>query len=135
MQCIWTWTRGWLCWKREHILILRIETRDAGVGTLKVNLLGVRDASTFKIDIKPVDQRDTHTLQVSYNLRKPGDYLITIKWSEKHIPGSPFRVKIIGDSTTGDESSNGGRTPPAEQGEEEVVVAHTNAMHEQGSWK
>ena len=72
-----------------------IETRDAGAGTLQVRLHGVRDA--FKIDIKPVDQRDIRTLKANYNPRKPGDYLVTIKWSEKHIPGSPFRVRIMGD--------------------------------------
>ena len=72
-----------------------IETRNAGAGTLQVRLHGVRDA--FKIDIKPVDQRDVRTLKANYNPRKPGDYLVTIKWSEKHIPGSPFRVKITGD--------------------------------------
>jgi hypothetical protein len=72
-----------------------IETRDAGAGTLQVRLHGVRDA--FKIDIKPIDQRDIRTLKANYNPRKPGDYLVTIKWSEKHIPGSPFRVRITGD--------------------------------------
>ena len=72
-----------------------IETRDAGAGTLKVRLHGVRDA--FKIEIKPVNQRDIRTLQANYNPKKPGDYLVSIKWSEKHIPGSPFRVRITGD--------------------------------------
>ena len=74
-----------------------IETRDAGAGTLQVHFHGVRDA--FRVDIKPVDQRDVRTLKANYNPKKPGEYLITIKWSEKHIPGSPFRVKITGDTT------------------------------------
>ena len=81
-----------------------IETRDAGAGTLKVRLHGVRNA--FKIEIKPIDQRDVRTLQAHYNPRKPGDYLVTIKWSEKHIPGSPFRVRIAEDGSITYDNSN-----------------------------
>ena len=62
-----------------------IETRNAGAGTLKVRLHGVKDA--FKIELEPKDQRDQRTLQARYNPQKPGEYLITIKWSEKNIPG------------------------------------------------
>ena len=62
-----------------------IETRDAGAGTLKVRLHGVKDA--FKIELAPKNQKDQRTLQARYDPRKPGDYLITIKWSEKNIPG------------------------------------------------
>ena len=77
-----------------------IETRDAGAGTLKVRLHGVKDA--FKIEIKPCDQRDVRTLQARYDPRKPGEYLVTIRWSEVHVPGSPFRVKITGEAINGD---------------------------------
>ena len=62
-----------------------IETRDAGAGTLQVRLHGVKDA--FKIDIKPKDSKDMRTLEARYDATKPGDYLITIKWSDVHIPG------------------------------------------------
>lgn len=62
-----------------------IETRDAGAGTLKVRLHGVKNA--FKIELAPKDQMDQRTLHARYNPRKPGDYLITIKWDEKNIPG------------------------------------------------
>ena len=89
-----------------------IETRDAGAGTLKVRLHGVRDA--FKIDIKPVNQRDIRTLQANYNPKKPGDYLVSIKWSEKHIPGSPFRVRIVGDGTAIIKESNALALPQVE---------------------
>ena len=71
-----------------------IETRNAGGGTLQVHVRGV------KFDVKPVDELDVRTLQVNYNPIKKGEYLITVKWSEKHIPGSPFHVKITGHSIT-----------------------------------
>ena len=77
-----------------------IETRDAGPGTLKVCLHRVKDA--FKIDLKPKDPKDVRTLIARYFPRKPGDYLISIMWSEKHIPGSPFKVRITGEAMEDD---------------------------------
>ena len=76
-----------------------IDTKNAGAGILKVRLHGVKGA--FKIEIAPIDQKHRRTLLAKYNPTQPGEYLITIKWSEMHIPGSPFRVKIKGDGTMG----------------------------------
>ena len=81
-----------------------IETRDAGPGTLKVCLHRVKDA--FKIDLKPKDPKDVRTLIARYFPRKPGDYLISIVWSEKHIPGSPFKVRITGEAMEDDFKPN-----------------------------
>lgn len=69
-----------------------IETRDAGAGTLKVRLHGVKDA--FKIEIAPKDQKDQRTLEARYDPKKPGEYLITIKWSESNIPGELNRTYL-----------------------------------------
>lgn len=71
-----------------------IETKDAGSGVLKVRLNGVKNA--FKVDVKPISPQNVRTLSANYNPTKPGDYLITIKWSEKDVPGSPFKVHIAG---------------------------------------
>ena len=71
-----------------------IETKNAGAGVLRVRLHGIKGA--FKIQITPVDQKNRRTLLANYNPKLPGEYLITIKWSEVHIPGSPFRVRIEG---------------------------------------
>ena len=72
-----------------------IETRDAGSGVLKVRLNGIRNA--FKVDVKPVSTQNMRTLIAKYNPTKPGDYLISIKWSEVDVPGSPFKVRIGGE--------------------------------------
>lgn len=72
-----------------------IETKNAGAGLLKVRLHGLKGA--FKMEIAPINQKNRRTLLANYNPSQPGEYLITIRWSETHIPGSPFRVKIIGD--------------------------------------
>ena len=76
-----------------------IETKNAGAGLLRVRLHGLKGA--FKIQIGPVDQQNRRTLLANYNPQLPGEYLITIKWSEIHIPGSPFRVKMLGDAANG----------------------------------
>ena len=74
-----------------------IETKNAGAGLLKVRLHGIKGA--FKIEIAPVDQKNRRTLLANYNPTQPGEYLITIKWCDINVPGSPFRVRIVGDGT------------------------------------
>ena len=32
--------------------------------------------------------------QVSYLVKQRAEYVITVKWGEDHIPGSPFKVEI-----------------------------------------
>ena len=81
-----------------------IETRDAGSGILRVKLNGVRNA--FNITLKPVSSTDPRTLRADYSPKKPGEYLITIKWSEKDIPGSPFKVKIGGEAVVVEENNS-----------------------------
>lgn len=72
-----------------------IDTKNAGAGLLKVRLHGIKGA--FKIEIQPVDQKNRRTLLAKYDPKQPGEYLIKIMWSDIHIPGSPFRVKITGE--------------------------------------
>uniref|UniRef100_A0A1X7V5N3 Calponin-homology (CH) domain-containing protein n=1 Tax=Amphimedon queenslandica TaxID=400682 RepID=A0A1X7V5N3_AMPQE len=81
-----------------------IETRDAGSGVLKVRLNGLRNA--FKVDVKPVSTQNMRTLVAKYNPTKPGDYLISIKWSEVDVPGSPFKVRIGGEEIVNREQNH-----------------------------
>ncbi len=69
-----------------------IETKDAGIGTLTIRVHGVKGA--FKIQAKPVSSNDVRTLSAFYHPNQPGDYMIAIRWSGAHIPGSPFKVSI-----------------------------------------
>ena len=75
-----------------------IDTKLAGAGLLKVRLHGVKGA--FKIQIKPLDGNNRRVLLANYDPKIPGEYLIKVLWCDTHIPGSPFRVKIIGDQTS-----------------------------------
>lgn len=78
-----------------------IETKDAGIGTLTIRVHGVKGA--FKIRAQPVSEDNPRTLQASYHPKMPGDYIIAIRWSGSHIPGSPFKISI--------------RDPPKPEGE------------------
>ena len=40
------------------------------------------------------NQRD-RTILCKYDPTEPGDYRIEIKWSGRHVPGSPFSVMIF----------------------------------------
>lgn len=44
--------------------------------------------------MKRSDTRD-RTIDVLYNPIEVGDYTIHVKWSDKHVPGSPFLIKIV----------------------------------------
>lgn len=69
-----------------------IETKNAGIGTITVRVHGVKGA--FKIDANPTDKSDPRTLKAFYNPKEPGDYIIAIRWSGTHVPGSPFNINI-----------------------------------------
>ena len=44
--------------------------------------------------MKRNDNKD-RTIDVRYNPSECGDYTIQVKWSDQHVPGSPFLVKIV----------------------------------------
>lgn len=69
-----------------------VETKNAGIGTLTIRVHGVKGA--FKIEANPVSESDPRTLKGHYNPKEPGDYIIAIRWSGMHVPGSPFNVTI-----------------------------------------
>jgi len=37
---------------------------------------------------------DDRLIKCQYNPQEAGEYIISIKWSNRHVPGSPFRVRI-----------------------------------------
>lgn len=69
-----------------------VETKNAGIGTLTIRVHGVKGA--FKIAANTVSESDPRTLIAQYNPKEPGDYIVAIRWSGKHVPGSPFNVNI-----------------------------------------
>ena len=69
-----------------------IETREAGIGSLSIRVHGLKDG--FKVDAQPLPD-DSRTLSCTYSPLRAGEYVIFIRWSGHHIPGSPFRVRIF----------------------------------------
>ncbi|XP_069485637.1 filamin-C isoform X3 [Ambystoma mexicanum] len=68
-----------------------VDTRNAGYGGLGLSIEG-----PSKVDINCEDVEDG-TCRVTYCPTEPGNYIINIKFAEKHVPGSPFTVKVTGE--------------------------------------
>uniref|UniRef100_A0AAR2L0B3 Calponin-homology (CH) domain-containing protein n=1 Tax=Pygocentrus nattereri TaxID=42514 RepID=A0AAR2L0B3_PYGNA len=68
-----------------------VDTRDAGYGGLALSIEG-----PSKVDIQTEDM-DDGTCGVSYCPTEPGTYIVSIKFAEEHVPGSPFSVKVTGE--------------------------------------
>ncbi|KAM4747093.1 filamin-C isoform 4-T4 [Rhinophrynus dorsalis] len=68
-----------------------VDTRNAGYGGLGLSIEG-----PSKVDINCEDVEDG-TCKVSYCPTEPGTYIINIKFADKHVPGSPFMVKVTGE--------------------------------------
>uniref|UniRef100_A0A4W5R282 Filamin C n=1 Tax=Hucho hucho TaxID=62062 RepID=A0A4W5R282_9TELE len=83
-----------------------VDTRNAGYGGLGLSIEG-----PSKVDINCEDVEDG-TCRVSYCPTEPGNYIINIKFSDKHIPGSPFTVKVTGEGRM-KESITRKRTAPS----------------------
>ncbi|KAK7490038.1 hypothetical protein BaRGS_00018738, partial [Batillaria attramentaria] len=72
-----------------------IYTREAGAGGLSI---AVEGPSKAEIDFQ--DRKDG-SCGVTYSVSEPGEYYVSIKFNDEHIPESPFRVPItpsIGDA-------------------------------------
>ncbi|XP_063707051.1 filamin-A isoform X3 [Culicoides brevitarsis] len=72
-----------------------VETKGAGTGGLSLAIEGPSEAK-----ITCQDKRDG-SCDVEYTPTEPGEYDITIRFAEKHIPGSPFKVLVTDVVTPG----------------------------------
>ncbi|XP_022101220.1 filamin-C-like isoform X6 [Acanthaster planci] len=69
--------------------VFTVNTKDAGPGGLALAVEG-----PSKAEIKCVDNKDG-TCQVTYFPQKVGQYEVTVKFADKHVPGSPFKANIV----------------------------------------
>lgn len=72
-----------------------IYTREAGAGGLSI---AVEGPSKAELDF---DDRKDGSCGVKYIVTEPGEYLVSVKFNDEHIPESPFKVYItpsIGDA-------------------------------------
>uniref|UniRef100_H3CM53 Filamin B n=1 Tax=Tetraodon nigroviridis TaxID=99883 RepID=H3CM53_TETNG len=68
-----------------------VDTQDAGYGGLALSVEG-----PSKVDIQTEDMED-RICKVSYCPTEPGNYFVSIRFAEEHIPGSPFTVHVTGE--------------------------------------
>lgn len=79
-----------------------VDTKQAGIGTLLIRVHGLKDA--FKIEANPIKADDPRVLHAKYSPKVAGDYVIFVRWSGIHVPGSPFSVHISRKKGEGEES-------------------------------
>ncbi|KAM4583192.1 filamin B a isoform 1-T1 [Fundulus diaphanus] len=68
-----------------------VDTREAGYGGLALAIEG-----PSKVDIQTKDLEDG-TCGVTYCPTEPGNYIVSIRFAEDHVPGSPFTVRVTGE--------------------------------------
>uniref|UniRef100_A0A674DR18 Filamin B n=1 Tax=Salmo trutta TaxID=8032 RepID=A0A674DR18_SALTR len=68
-----------------------VDTREAGYGGLALSVEG-----PSKVDIQTQDM-DDGTCVVSYCPSEPGSYIVSVRFADQHVPGSPFTVKVTGE--------------------------------------
>ncbi|XP_061502789.1 filamin-A isoform X4 [Anopheles gambiae] len=76
----------------DKMATFTVETRGAGAGGLSLAIEGPSEAK-----MSCTDNRDG-SCDVEYMPTEPGEYDVTIRYADKHIPGSPFRV-VVNEST------------------------------------
>ncbi|XP_009890466.1 PREDICTED: filamin-C-like, partial [Charadrius vociferus] len=83
-----------------------VDTRSAGYGGLGLSIEG-----PSKVDINCEDVEDG-TCKVTYCPTEPGNYIINIKFADKHVPGSPFTVKVTGEGRMKESITRRRQAPP-----------------------
>jgi len=68
--------------------VFNIYTREAGAGGLSI---AVEGPSKAEIDFQ--DRKDG-SCNVAYTATEPGEYLVSVKFNDQHIPDSPFKVHV-----------------------------------------
>ncbi|KAG7226662.1 hypothetical protein INR49_001832 [Caranx melampygus] len=68
-----------------------VDTQEAGYGGLALAIEG-----PSKVDIQTEDM-DDGTCRVTYCPTEPGNYIVSIRFAEEHVPGSPFTVRVTGE--------------------------------------
>ena len=48
----------------------------------------------FRVEMQRESQRD-RTILCRYDPTEVGEYSVHVRWSEEHVPGSPFNVRIF----------------------------------------
>ena len=69
-----------------------VDTRQAGIGRLTVKMTGPCRAEITPSPPETLCNGDRVSSKFQYTVFGPGDYNLYVCWSERQIPGSPFKV-------------------------------------------
>lgn len=74
----------------NQVATFNIDMSDAGYSNLSLSMEGPSQAN--------LDCTDTENgyCEVTYMPTEPGDYVLNIKYGDRHVPGSPFNVLVTG---------------------------------------
>ncbi|KAI6645642.1 Filamin-B-like [Oopsacas minuta] len=75
-----------------------VSTHSAGRGALAVSVEGFNTSLVVYVDPTP---EDTKLLCCRYKPKSSGSFIIALKWSGVHIPGSPYRLDVKGIDLSG----------------------------------
>ncbi|CAF1190968.1 unnamed protein product [Adineta steineri] len=77
---------------KEPVIVRKHISSQRGAGQLTVKIRGPKGA--FRVEMQREHLQD-RTIICRYNPTEPGDYLISVKWSDEHVYGSPFHTHIF----------------------------------------
>ena len=81
---------------QEHVNFV-ISTEGAGRGKLTSSVKQTSTETQTPVPVTPLPDNDKH-YKVEFNPKEEEEYLLTIKYDNQHIPGSPFRLMFGGDA-------------------------------------
>jgi len=79
--------------KANEVNEFNINTNEAGVGSLSLSVVG-----PGKFEMKCEERPDGST-GVTYKPTEPGQYQLSVKYADEHVPGSPFNVTVVGEGS------------------------------------
>ena len=81
-----------------------VDLNNSGPGSLQLSMMGPSDAGIR------MNQDIGNKYRVSYFPKEPGNYEINVKFSDEHIPGSPFKIKCVGTGMSRNNNSKNGNS-------------------------
>lgn len=75
----------------NNLTLLQVQTDNAGDGSLSVSIRGPQPHTVVESNVVYTGD---DLYEVIYEVNLAGFYVINVKWGDRHIPESPFIVKV-----------------------------------------
>ncbi|XP_043802399.1 filamin-A isoform X2 [Apis laboriosa] len=97
-----------------------VNTKDAGNGGLAILMEGDDGSEVI------CKENDDGTCKVQYYTSAPGEYEISIKFAEQHIPGSPFQVLVVDETQASNVTAYGAGLETVREGIPTKFIVNTS---------